>query len=72
MMLQEYYEIKRMFELPLKIRLYFSTLEDLIDKKNFSDISKQQIVDHLLLKAFLNQSEEEKIAFLLQMIKSLK
>jgi hypothetical protein len=61
-----------MFELPLKIRLYFSTLEDLIDKKSLRDFTKQQIVDQMLIKAFLTHSDDEKIAFLHSLITYLK
>jgi hypothetical protein len=71
-MLQEFYEIKRMFELPLKLRLYFSTLEDLLEKKPHSDLIKQQIVDPLLLRVFLGHSDDEKTAYLLHTIRGLK
>jgi hypothetical protein len=71
-MLQEYYDIKRMFELPLKIRLYFSTLEGLLDKSQSHEINKQQVVDYNLVKAYQKQSEEEKVSYLLYMMKSLQ
>ena len=44
-----------MFELPLKIRLYLSTLENLISKVHQNANNKQQVVDPYLLRAFNNQ-----------------
>lgn len=65
MLFQQYYDIKRMFELPLKVKLYFSTLEGIIDKTHHLDVSKQQVVDFSLIKSFHQQSDMEKITYLL-------
>lgn len=56
-MLQDYYDIKRMLNLSLKIRLYFSTLQGLIDRNQTNEINKQQVIDSYLIKILQKHSE---------------
>ena len=55
-LLHEYLELKKMFELPLKIRLYLLTLENMISKNPQADSSRQKVVDPHLIRAFGSQN----------------
>lgn len=56
--------------LPIKMRLYFQTLESLLNKQN-TNYSKQQILDPVFITTFQKLNELEKVFYLHKMMTHL-
>jgi hypothetical protein len=67
-LLEEYKQAKESTALPLKLRLYFTTLEEMLHKNYHLDPNRQQIVDHAFATSFLKLTELERATFLHWMI----
>ena len=66
-----YHALKNDIQLSLKLRLYLSAFEAVIDKKVQTTGNKQQIGNPLLVQAFAKQSDRDMVAFLTELMQYL-
>ncbi len=67
-LMEEYRQTRESVVLPVKLRLYFTTLEEMIHKNYHADPSRQHIVDPVFASTFQKLTEVERAAFLHWMV----
>lgn len=67
-LMEEYHHIRESAVLPLKLRLYFTTLEEMLHKNYHTDPNRQHIIDPTFASTFQKLTEVERAGFLHWMI----
>lgn len=69
-LIEQYNELKTKAQLPLKLRLYFTALEELIDRNHIRDHHNMPANSKLLAAAFAKMSPSEKARMLVTLLTS--